>query len=242
MSGKVAIIFGVGAVHGLGAALGRKFASEGMNVLLAGRTQEKLDKAAGSIAEGGGKAATAIADVTRPEEVAGAFDAAEKLGELDAVLYNAGNNAIIPFMELTPERFEEFWRVGCLGGFHVGQEAVRRLLPRGHGSILFTGASGSLRGKANFAHFASAKAALRNMVQSMAREFGPQGLHIGHVVIDGVINGEMARSRFQAYLDKLGDDGALEPDAIAEAFWALHEQPRSAWTHELDLRPFKENW
>lgn len=239
---NVAVVLGVGASRGLGAALARRFANEGYHAVLAGRTQQKLDAIKQEIEKSGGAATTCLTDVTDVGDVEKLFDTAASLGPIDAVLYNAGNNAIIPFMELKPEEFEQFWRVCCLGGLHTGQAAIKRMLPNAKGSILFTGASASLRGRANFGHFASAKAALRNMVQSMAREFGPQGLHIGHVIVDGVIDGEMVRSRFGEYLDRLGEDGGLDPDAIAEAFWAMHAQHRSAWTHELDLRPFKENW
>ena len=112
----------------------------------------------------------------------------------------------------------------------------------GGGSMLFTGASASMRGRPNFAHFASSKAGLRMLAQALAREYGPKGVHVAHVVVDGVIDGEIVRTRFGEYLDKLGEDGSLSPDAIAEAFWFLHSQPRSAWTHELDLRPFCETW
>ncbi|MEG9861976.1 MAG: SDR family NAD(P)-dependent oxidoreductase [Parvularculales bacterium] len=239
---KSAIVFGVGASRGLGAALVRRFAREGYHVVVTGRTADKLSIIVDEIKSIGFSASTGVVDVTTGAGLGDAFDDAQKSGTLEAVLYNVGNNAIIPFMDLEADTFEAFWRVGCLGGFLVGQEAVRRMLPAGRGSILYTGASGSLRGRVNFAHFASAKAGLRAMVQSMAREFGPQGLHVGHVVIDGVIDGDMVRSRFNDYIESKGDDGALAPDAIADAFWSVHCQPRSAWTQEIDLRPWVENW
>ena len=237
----LSIVIGVGASNGVGGALSRRFAKAGP-ALLAGRTKAKLDAMAEEIRSAGGTVQTAICDVTHAEQVDILFKAAASQGPISSVLYNAGNNAIIPFADVTAEQFEQFWRVCCLGAFHVAKAATPILEAQGKGSLLFTGASASLRGKPNFAHFASAKGALRNLVQSLAREFGPKGVHVGHVIIDGVVNGDIVRTRFEGYLDSMGEDGALEPDAIAEAFWQLHAQHRSAWTHEIDLRPFKENW
>src|SRR5439155_19964121 len=138
--------------------------------------------------------------------------------------------------------FEAFWRVGCFGGFLVGREAARRLVPLGRGTILFTGASASLRGKPGFAHFAAAKAGLRAIAQSMAREYGPHGLHVAHVVIDGGIAGDRLLSRMPQLAAERGEDGLLGIDAIAETYWQLHRQHRSAWAHEVDLRPWKESF
>jgi NAD(P)-dependent dehydrogenase (short-subunit alcohol dehydrogenase family) len=156
------------------------------------------------------------------------------------VVFNAGNNKPIDFLDLTPDQFEEFWRVGCFAGFLAGQAAARRLLPGGQGTILFTGASASLRGRPKFAHFAAAKAGLRMISQAMAREYGPKGLHVAHILIDGGINGERLKTLWPDAASQRGDGGLLEIDAIAEAYWQLHQQHRSAWTQELDLRPFKE--
>src|SRR6266851_2785151 len=160
----------------------------------------------------------------------------------DLVVFNAGGNQRVDFRELSAERFEAFWRVGCFGGFLVGREAARRLAPLGRGTIIFTGASASLRGKPGFAHFAAAKAGLRMIAQSMAREYGPRGLHVAHVVIDGGIDGDRLRNRAPMLIAERGEDGLLGIDAIAEAYWQIHRQTRSAWTHELDLRPFKEKF
>jgi NAD(P)-dependent dehydrogenase (short-subunit alcohol dehydrogenase family) len=156
------------------------------------------------------------------------------------VVFNAGNNARIPFTDVTATQFEEIWRVSCFGGFLVGRTAARYLLPLGRGTVLFTGASASMRGKPNYAHFAAAKAGLRMISQSMAREFGPSGLHVAHVIVDGGINGERLRSARPDVVSQRGEDGLLEIDAIAETYWQLHLQRRSAWTQEVDLRPFKE--
>lgn len=241
MPGSV-IIIGAGASNGVGGALTRRFSQEGHPVIIAGRTQAKIDTLADEVKSAGGQADAIAVDVTSADDLDRLFAHAADKGEIAAVLYNAGNNAIIPFEQLDAETFEAFWRVGCFGGFLTAKRAIPLLLKQGHGSLFFTGASGSLRGKSNFAHFASMKAGLRMLAQSLAREFGPQGIHVAHFIIDGVIDGDMVRSRFGEYLDQLGEDGGLSPDAIADAYWYAHTQHRSAWTHELDLRPFKENW
>jgi NAD(P)-dependent dehydrogenase (short-subunit alcohol dehydrogenase family) len=158
----------------------------------------------------------------------------------DLVVYNAGNNQRIDFREVTARQFEDLWRVGCFGGFLVGREAARRLVPQGRGTLIFTGASASLRGKPGFAQFAAAKAGLRMVAQSMAREYGAHGLHVAHVIIDGGIDGERLRSRRPESVKERGEDGMLNIEAIAETYWQIHRQTRSAWTHEVDLRPFKE--
>ncbi|MEL6662618.1 MAG: SDR family NAD(P)-dependent oxidoreductase [Pseudomonadota bacterium] len=237
-----AIILGAGASNGVGGALARRFAKGGHHVIVAGRTDEKVEAAAGEIRDAGGSAEGFRTDVTSEADQDALFEHAKQKGPVDAVLFNAGNNAIIPFEDLEPELVEKFWRVGCFAGFLTAKRAVPILLAQGHGSLFFTGASGSMRGRANFAHFASMKAGLRMLAQSLAREFGPKGIHVAHFIIDGVIDGDMVRNRFGEYLDKLGEDGGLSPDAIAEAYWYVHGQQRSAWTHEMDLRPFKENW
>ncbi|MCE7998564.1 MAG: SDR family NAD(P)-dependent oxidoreductase [Rhodobiaceae bacterium] len=238
----LSIIIGVGASNGVGGALVHRFANGGAPVLIVGRTAEKIEAVAKEVTASGGTAFTQVCDVTSPDQVAALFETAKEHGPLGSVLYNAGNNAIIPFEEVTPEQFEQFWRTGAYGAFLVAQQALKIMSAQGSGSFLVTGASASMRGKPNFAHFSSAKGALRNLTQSLARDYGPKGVHVGHVVIDGVVNGDMVRSRFADYLDAKGNNGALEPDAIAEAFWQLHVQHPSAWTHELDLRPFKEEW
>ena len=140
------------------------------------------------------------------------------------------------------EFLEEMWRVNALSGFFFSKAAVERMLPRERGTIIFTGASGSMRGKAMFGGFAQAKAALRALAQSCAREFGPKGLHVAHVVIDGAVDGNRINTLLPDLKDKAGDEGLLSPDGIAENYWHIHNQPRSAWTHELDVRPWAETW
>jgi len=246
MGKPVAIVFGVGAELGLGAALCRRFAKEGHHVLVAGRTTAKIEQVVRTIAAGGGSAEPLVTDVTKEQDVIAAFDRAMSPGAgrepADLVTYNAGNNRHIDFRELSAELFEDFWRIGCFAGFLVGREAARRLVPLGRGTVLFTGASGSLRGKPGFAHFAVAKAGLRMLAQSMAREFGPHGIHVVHVVIDGGIDGERLRRLRPEMVSERGADGLLNVDAIAETYWHLHRQPRSAWAQEIDLRPYKESF
>jgi len=244
MSLPTAVVVGVGAERGLGAALCRRFAREGYHVLVAGRTPEKIEQVARAIRSTGGSAEVIATDTTSEPDVVRLFDRAMAPGQgfapSDLVVYNAGNNRRLDFRELTAETFEEFWRIGCFGGFLVGREAARRLVPLGRGSVIFTGASASLRGRPGFAHFAAAKAGLRAIAQSMAREYGPHGIHVAHVVIDGGIAGERLLSRVPRLLEERGEDGLLGIDAIAEAYWQIHCQHRSAWTHEIDLRPFRE--
>lgn len=239
---ETVIVIGAGASNGVGGATARRFAKEGFHVITAGRTLEKVEAVAAEITSDGGSAEGFKTDVTIASDQDALFAHAATKGKLSAVVYNAGNNAIIPFEELEPELVENFWRVGCFGAFLAAKRAIPVLKAQGEGSLFFTGASGSMRGKPNFAHFASMKAGLRMLAQSLAREFGPHGVHVAHFIIDGVIDGDMVRGRFGDYLDQLGQDGGLSPDAIADAYWHVHSQHRSAWTHEMDLRPFKESW
>lgn len=238
----VTIVLGAGASDGVGGALARRFARGGHRVVIVGRTEEKVQGLAEDVRRAGGQAEGFRADVTSEADQDALFAYVKDQGSLEAVLFNVGNNAIIPFDKLEPKTVEQFWRLGCFSAFLTAKRAIPVFTAQGQGSLFFTGASGSMRGKPNFAHFASMKAGLRMLAQSLAREFGPKGVHVAHFVIDGVIDGEMVRSRFGDYLDGLGEDGGLAPEAIADAYWYVHNQPRSAWTHELDLRPFKENW
>lgn len=240
----VAIVFGVGAEQGIGAAVCRRFAAGGHHVLVAGRTAAKIEQVVATIRARGGSAEAVVTDVTDEASVIAAFDRAmqgtDGRAPADAVVFNAGNNQIIDFTKLSAAQFEDFWRVGCYAGFLVGREAARRLLPLGRGTVIFTGASGSLRGKPGFAHFAAAKAGLRMISQSMAREYGPKGLHVAHVLIDGGVDGDRLRRAIPGMVERLGADGLLDVDSIAENYWHLHRQGRSAWTQELDLRPHRE--
>ncbi|MFT3999891.1 MAG: SDR family NAD(P)-dependent oxidoreductase [Rhizobium sp.] len=242
MSTPSAIIVGVGAERGLGAALCRLLADKGYHVVIAGRTPAKIEQVAAAIDASGGSAEAIETDATDEAAVIRlfehAFAARADIAPPDLIVFNAGINRPIGFREVTAAQFEEFWRICCFGGFLVGREAARHLAPLGRGTVIFTGASASLRGKAGFAQFAAAKAGLRMISQSMAREFGPLGLHVAHTIIDGGIDGERLRSR----RPDVDADGLLNIDAIAESYWHIHRQHPSAWTQELDLRPYKENF
>jgi NAD(P)-dependent dehydrogenase (short-subunit alcohol dehydrogenase family) len=245
-SRPTAVVVGVGAEQGLGAALCRRFAAEGHHVLVAGRTPAKLERVAAAIGQRGGSAEPVAMDTTREDDVARLFERAAAPGAgrdpVDLVVFNAGNNRRVDFREVSAALFEDMWRVGCFGGFLVAREAARRLAPLGRGTVLFTGASASLRGRPGYAQFAAAKAGLRMIAQSMAREFGPLGLHVAHVIVDGAIDGQRIRDALPQVIERLGEDGLLSLDAIAETYWQIHRQHRSAWTHEVDLRPFKESF
>jgi NAD(P)-dependent dehydrogenase (short-subunit alcohol dehydrogenase family) len=244
MGMPTAVVVGVGAERGIGAAVCRRFAAEGQHVLVSGRTGAKIEAVASGIRAAGGSAQAVVTDTTSEADVVALFDLAMAPGSgrepAGLVVFNAGNNQVIDFRQLGAAQFESFWRVGCFGGFLVGREAARRLAPLGRGTVIFTGASGSLRGKPGFAHFAAAKAGLRMISQSMAREFGPLGLHVAHVLIDGGVNGERLRSMAPKMVEQRGEDGLLDVDAIAATYWHLHQQPPTAWTQEIDLRPYKE--
>ncbi len=244
MSKPTAIVVGVGAERGLGAALCRPFAQGGYHVLIAGRTAAKINKVGETIVSAGGSAEPIAMDATRQDDVVRLFDRAMAPGDgfepADLIVSNAGNNQRIDFRELAAQQFEDFWRIGCFSGCLVGREAARRLVPLGRGTVIFTGASASIRGKPGFAHFSAAKAGLRMISQSMAREFGSLGIHVAHVVVDGGIDGDRLRNRAPTLIKERGEDGLLGIDAIAETYWQIHRQPRSAWTQEVDLRPFKQ--
>lgn len=237
------VILGAGGPRGVGGALARRFGREGLHIVVSGRTQAKVDATAQSVRGAGGSAEGFQADVSSEQDQDALFEHVAASGmPIAAVIFNAGSNIPIAFDTISAEEFELFWRVGCFGAFLTAKRAIPILAAQASGSLLFTGASASMRGRPNFSHFASSKAGLRNLAQALAREYGPQGVHVAHIVIDGVVNGDVAKGRFAEYLASLGEDGSLDPDAIAEAFWSVHAQSRSAWTHELDLRPFKEIW
>ena len=246
MSLVKAVVVGVGAEDGLGAALSRCYAANGRHVLVAGRTLQKVETVAAAIRREGGRATAHAVDATREDDIVRLFDAAmaddADGGPADLVTHNAGVNRKFDFRQTEASTFEDFWRQNTLSGFLVGREAARRFAPLGRGSVFFTGASGSLRGMPGFAHFAASKAGLRMISQSMAREFGPLGLHVAHVIVDGAIDGQRVKSLFPGVVEQLGENGTLNTDAIAETFWRLHLQHPSAWTQELDVRPFKEQF
>jgi len=236
---KKAVIIGVGPLEGLGAQLSRRFAAEGLHVILAGRTGDHLETVVKRIRDDGNEATSVVADATREEDMLQLFELA---GDLDLAIYNAGNNAPGRITDMDAAYFEQAWRVGCYGGFVFGREALRRMVPRGGGTLLFTGASASLRGRANFGAFNAAKAGLRALAQAMAKEYASDGVHVGHVVIDGAIGGDKIHRAAPEYAEKLGEEGLISLDGIVEGYVFLYRQPPRAWTFELDVRTSKERW
>ena len=233
---EVAIV--VGAGPGLGNALVARFAEAGMTVAAVSRRGIAPKLQQGSSAIHG-----YACDATMGDQVKALFASLEQeLGPPDVVVFNVGTWDRASILQISDELFMHAWRTGCFGGFLVGREAARRLVPLGRGTLIFTGASGSLRGRPSFASFAAAKAGLRAVAQAMAREFGPLGLHVAHVVIDGGIDGERLNSRFPQRRAEKGADGLLNIDAIADSYWHIHRQAPSAWSHEIDLRPYKETF
>ena len=230
-----AVVVGVGP--GLGAALVRALAADGLTVVAAARKATQLD----ALADGAdaGRIHAQDCDATNPEAVAALFaQATRDHGPLRATVFNAGAFERGSILDLDPADFERCWRVGAFAGFLVGQAAARAMVPEGQGTIIFTGATASLRGGAGFVNLASPKFALRALAQSMARELGPKGVHVAHVIIDGQIHSP----RYAAMAADRGPDALLEPDRIAEAYLAIHHQHRSAWAHEVDLRPWSEKF
>ena len=236
------LVVGVGASHGLGAAIARRFAAGGYPVAIAGRNEAKLKETLAELEASGATVVGVVGDGSIAADAHRFVAAAESLAPLAVAVHNAGSNRPAPFLKLSEAEFESHWREPALGGFQLAQAALPALLANGGGSLIFTGASGSLRGKARFAPFAAAKAALRATAQSIAREFGPQGVHVGHVIVDGGIAGERLLSRAPQLAAERGPDGMLDIAAIADAYWVLHHQHRSAWTLELDLRPWSETF
>ncbi len=232
---EIAVVTGVGP--GLGAALCRRFVDWGMKVAMGARREEQLKEIAASIS---GDAVWAYpVDVTDEKSVTGFFLKVKfDLGEPNLVVYNAGAFQHVSILEADSSDFERCWRVGCMGGFLVGREAAKIMANRGSGTILFTGATASLRGSAQFFNLAVGKFGLRALAQSMARELGPKGVHVAHVIIDGRI----AAGRHLTLAEERGPDALLEPNAIAETYYQLHCQPRSAWALEVDLRPWVEKF
>lgn len=239
----LAIVAGVGPERGLGAGLAKQFAAKGLHVFVSGRTAAKLDEVVRQIRNRGGSATPVMADVTIKGDVARLFDLVRSRGSsLEVAAYNVGSNVAAPFLDTEMETFTTLWQQNCLGAFLFAKETIDIMRLQGKGTVFFTGATASLRAKPPFTAFASAKAGLRSLAQGLAREFGPQGVHVVHAVIDGVIDGNYAKKQFPEYVKTKGEDGMLQPEAIARTYWAIHEQHSSAWTHELDLRPFKESF
>jgi NAD(P)-dependent dehydrogenase (short-subunit alcohol dehydrogenase family) len=238
---KVALI--VGAGEATGGAIARRFAREGFTVCVTRRSADKLAPLVAQIEAASGRARAYGSDARREEQVVELVQAIERdLGPIEVCVFNVGGNVRFPIRETTARVYTKVWEMAALAGFLVGREAAKVMVPRRRGTILYTGATASLRGGKGFAAFAGAKHALRALAQSMARELGPEGIHVAHIVVDGAIDTPFIRENFPERYKLKEQDGILDPEAIAENYWRLHCQPRSAWTHELDLRPWMEPW
>lgn len=237
----VALVIGAG--DATGGAIARRFARDGHIACVTRREKDHVEALVAQIRQDGGEAHGFGSDARDEAQVVELFDTIERdIGPVEVAVFNIGANVRFPVTETTVRVYTKVWEMCALGGFLMGREAARRMLPRGRGTILFTGATASLRGAAGFSAFSGGKHALRALAQSMARELGPQGIHVAHVVIDGAIDTAFIRDSFpQAYALK-EQQGILSPDHIADMYAMLHSQPRDAWTHELDLRPWMEKW
>jgi len=233
----------VGAGDATGGAIARRFAREGYAACVTRRTAEKLAPLLERIRAEGGVAHGFASDARQEDEVTALIARIEReVAPIEVAVFNIGANVRFGIAETTERVYRKVWEMGALAGFLVGREVAKAMLPRGRGTIIFTGATASVRGSAGFAAFAGAKHALRALAQSMARELGPQGIHVAHVIIDGAIDTPFIAENFPQRYALKDRDGILSPDAIAESYWQLHRQHRSAWTHELDLRPWMETW
>lgn len=238
---KVALVIGAG--DSTGSAIAARFAREGYIACLTRRSADKLQPAIDAIREAGGQAHGFGSDARKEEEVIELIDRIEREhGPIEVLVFNIGANVPCSILEETARKYFKIWEMACLSGFLNAREVAKRMVARGRGTILFTGATAGLRGSANFAAFAGAKHALRALAQSMARELGPRNIHVAHVVVDGAIDTEFIRTSFPERYALKEEDGILNPDHIADNYWHLHQQPRDAWTFELDLRPYMERW
>lgn len=244
MSAKQACLI-IGAGDDTGAAIARAFAREGMTVCLVRRERhaDALEALAQSIRDSGGDAVAMPADARDEDEMIALIDRIEtEVGPLEAAVFNIGANVRFGIKETTARVYRKVWEMACFAGFLMAREAAKRMEPRERGTIIFTGATASMRGGAGYSAFAGAKHALRALAQSMGRELGPKNIHVAHTLIDGAIDSNFIRENVQNVDDLRDQDALLNPDHIAQTYVMLHNQPRTAWTHELDLRPWTEKW
>jgi len=233
----------VGAGDATGGAIARRFAREGYIACVTRRQADKLTSLVERIQADGGQAVAFGTDARDEAATVAMVQKIEaEIAPIEVAVFNIGANVRFNVTDTTERVYRKVWEMGALAGFLMGREAAKVMAPRGRGTILYTGATASLRGGAGFAAFAGSKHALRALAQSLARELGPQGVHVAHVVIDGAIDTAFIAQNFPERYALKDQDGILNPDHIAEAYWQLHRQPRSAWTHEMDLRPWTEKW
>ena len=238
---KAALIIGAG--DATGAAIAKRFARGGYVACVTRRSADKLSGLVEAIRAEGGEAHGFAADARKEEDVVSLVERIEReVGPIEVMVFNIGANVPASILEETARKYFKIWEMACFSAFLSGREVAKRMVERQRGTIIFTGATASLRGSANFAAFSGAKHALRALAQSMARELQPKNIHVAHVVIDGAIDTDFIRESFPERYALKDQDGILNPDHIAENYWHLHTQPRDAWTHELDLRPWTERW
>jgi NAD(P)-dependent dehydrogenase (short-subunit alcohol dehydrogenase family) len=238
---RTAVVAGVG--EGMGLAIAKRFAQGGYRVVMLARDQAKFPAYEKAIAETSGTAIGIALDLRVEKDVIATLERIEaQQGPIEVAVYNAGAQHRKACLEITADTFEKVWRLGCLGGFVFGREAIRHMLPRKKGTVIFTGATSSLRGATNFAAFSAAKCGLRAVAQSMAREFGPQGIHVASIIIDGAIDMPAIHRMFPDLKSRTPANGLLLPSAAAEAYFQIHQQHPSAWSHEVDIRPFCEKF
>jgi NAD(P)-dependent dehydrogenase (short-subunit alcohol dehydrogenase family) len=237
----VAVVIGAGDATGGAAAAA--FARDGLIAVPVRRNGDQLALLRDRIVAAGGRCVPVGADARNEAEMIALFDRIEaEIGTVEVLVFNIGANSPMPILDETVRRYTKIWEMCALAGFITGREAARCMVPRGRGTIIFTGATASLRGSAGFAGFSGGKFALRSLAQAMARELGPKGIHVAHSIIDGAIDTDFIASNFPERYALKDQDGILDPEAIAAEYVRLHHQPRSAWTHELDLRPWMERW
>lgn len=233
----------IGAGDATGGAIARRFARAGYIACVTRRSGDKLQPLVDTIRAEGGEAHGFASDARKEDDMVALVQKIEaEVAPIEVAVFNPGANVRFPVTETTSRVYFKVWEMACFGGFLMGRECAKAMLPRGRGTILFTGATASLRGRAGFAAFAGAKAALRATAQSMARELWPQGIHVAHVVVDGAIDTAFIRDNFPERYALKDQGGILDPEHIAEAYWQIHAQPRDAWTHETELRPWSEPW
>lgn len=238
---RVALVIGAG--DATGGAIAARFAREGYVACLTRRSADKLQPTVDAIRAAGGQAFGYSSDARKEDDVIALIEQVEREhGPIEVMVFNIGANVPCSILEETARKYFKIWEMACFSAFLNGREVAKRMVTRGRGSILFTGATAGLRGSANFAAFAGAKHALRALAQSMARELGPRNIHVAHVVVDGAIDTEFIRTSFPERYALKEQDGILKPEHIADNYWHLHTQPRDAWTFELDLRPYMERW
>ena len=237
----VALVIGAG--DATGGEIAKRFAKEGFIACVTRRNGDKLVPLIADIQAQGGQARGFASDARKEEEVVELVDTIEReVGAIEVMVFNIGANVPCGILDETARKYFKIWEMACFGAFLAGREVAKRMVMRGHGTILFTGATASVRGAANFAAFAGAKHALRALAQSMARELGPKNIHVAHIIVDGAIDTDFIRDNFPERYALKEQDGILNPQHIAENYWYLHTQPKDAWTHELDLRPWLERW